>query len=490
MKLSPRFWLGVLFCVSLGFDMSAQTQRHLFLDPAFLHQKEHATLAVNPPRSQEVVIRADQPWEQLMISFFLTVREEEGKLRMWYICRDKDNQPNVAYAESTDGVHWTKPHLGIVGYHGSKENNLVGLHDLEGVVFQDPNVPAAERYTYATHVFGHGIYRYHSPDGLHWQRDETPILKLGADTQMATFWDEALKKYVLYLRGWERRDDNKKYRKVLRATVDDLRQPIDIGPTDKSLYLWGKDKPPVMNDEFPTVFATDELDPPNSDVYNLPAQPYPLDPNWYVAFPSFFQRERTTSEGRLEIQFTGSRDGIHWERYDRKAYVAPGPAGSASANMVFMGAGMVVRGDGIWQYGTGFHSKHGDVAARKRQTDGVIYRYVQRVDGFVSLDFGNENGRATTAPVKVATDRMFLNVDTAALGSVRIGLLSPEGKPIPGFSVGDCEVVRTNSTHAEVVWKNQRDLHALSGKSVQVIFEGSHTKVYSFYFAESNSLKK
>lgn len=475
-----------LYCLLLAFLYvtqagQAQEQRHLFLDPAFVQHYENASLTVNPPRSQEIVIRADRPWEQLMITFFLTVREENGKLRMWYVCRDKENQPNLAYAESTDGIHWVKPDLGIVDYYGSKQNNLVGVHDLEGVVFQDPNVPADQRYTYVSHVFGHGIYRYRSPDGLHWQRDEIPLMKLGADTQITTFWDTVLKKYVLYMRGWERRADKKNYRKVLRATVDDLRQPIPIGPSEKSVYIWGKSKPPVMDDEFPTVFATDTQDPTNSDVYNLPAQPYPLDPHWYVAFPSLFQRERRTSEGRLEIQFTGSRDGIQWQRYDRQAYVAPGLAGSESANMVFMGVGMVVRGDEIWQYGTGFHSKHGDVEARKRKTDGVIYRYVQRVDGFVSLDFGTKEGKAVTSPITLDGPQLLLNVDTGALGHLQVGLLDAAGKPIPGFGIEDGTVIHTNSTHALLAWKDHQDVSTLLGQKVQVMFHGVKTKVYSFY---------
>ena len=75
---------------------------------------------------------------------------------------------------------------------------------------------------------------------------------------------------------------------------------------------------------------------------------------------------------------------------------------------------MVVRGDEIWQYGTGFHSRHGDRKARRRKGDGIIYRYVHRVDGFVSLDFGLEGGKCLTAPVKVDGGRLRVNVDTGA----------------------------------------------------------------------------
>ena len=481
---SIRLILLIAPLLVLATASPAQAEHHLFLDPEFVQHAQRASLHVNPPQQRELVIQHDKQWEKLMITFFLTVREEQGKLRMWYICRDAQNQPNVAYAESTDGLHWTKPNLGIVEYAGNRDNNLVGLRDLEGVVFADPNTPPSQRYVYVTHIFGKGIFRFHSPDGLHWTRDAEPIMKLGADTQIVTFWDPGLQKYVLYLRGWSRGADQKLYRKVLRAEVPSLTTPLDVGPSEKSLYLWGKDKPPVMNGELPTVFAADERDPPNSDVYNLSAQPYPLDPHWYVAFPSFFRRERTNSQGKLEVQFAGSRDGIAWHRYDRVPYVSLGLAGSESENMVFMGTGLVVRGDEIWQYGTAYWSKHGDFEPRKSRTDGVIYRYVQRLDGFVSLDFADEAGECRTAPVKVDGAHLMLNVDTGALGQLRVGLVDTDGKDISGYSVDDCEVVRTNSTHARVSWSGGSDLSQLAGREVQLKLTGSRAKLYSFYFVD------
>lgn len=460
--------------------------RHLFLDPAFVQQADNVALRVNPPERRETVIRADRPWEQLMISLYLTVVDDAGKLRMWYICRDKANRANVAYAESDDGIRWTKPDLGIVEYEGSKANNLVGLTSLEGVVFRDPNAPAQERYAYITHLWTQGLVRFHSPDGLRWRHDTTPLLRLGADTQNVTFWDNRLQKYVLYLRGWDRGADKKLYRKVVRAEIPGLTAPLDTGPSEKSLYLWGKDKVPVIGDEFPTVFAADEQDPPNCDVYNFSALPYPPDDRWYVAFPSIFQRERRTSDGPLEVQFAGSRDGVTWHRYDRAPYAPLGLANSDFANMTFMGTGMAVRGDEIWQFGTGFRTKHGDVEARKQKTDGVIIRYVQRLDGFVSLDFDSAGGRCVTAPVKVEGPRLLLNIDTGALGVMRVGILDADGRPIENFGADGCDEVRTNSTRAEVAWNGDGDLSSLSGQRVRLTFLGSRAKLYGLRFGQTS----
>ena len=38
-----------------------------------------------------------------MISLYLTVIEDQGKLRMWYTTRVSSKEVQLAYAESTDG---------------------------------------------------------------------------------------------------------------------------------------------------------------------------------------------------------------------------------------------------------------------------------------------------------------------------------------------------------------------------------------------------
>jgi hypothetical protein len=484
------FLLGLTFGAAISMlsgSLHAQTQRHLFLDPAFVQKSENTALHINPPQLRETVIRADQPWEKLMISFFLTVREEEGKLRMWYICRDVDNVPNVAYAESTDGVTWVKPNLGVVDYHGSTDNNLVGIPGVEGVVFQDPKARSPEeKYVYLTRLKSAAMYRYASPDGLRWRRDARQFANLPSDTQNVTFWDENLGRYVIYMRGRTARSgSNQQWRTVTRTMTDDLTKPlpIDLPADPKAAEALIR-----VGGGLPIVLQADEKDPPESDVYNISAQPYPLDHRWYVGFPSFFHRQENPAKpkasnfGTVDVQFVGSRDGVKWERYDRKTYAALGAADSDNANIIYMGTGMVVRGDEIWQYGTGFRSHHGDMEARKEKTDGVIQRYVQRVDGFVSLDFAAGGGTCVTAPVKVEAAALLLNVDAGTAGSVRVALLDAEGKPLPGFEAGQCQEIKGNSTHAAVSWKGSPDLATLRGQTVRVALSGSQTKLYSFYF--------
>lgn len=468
--------------------------RHLFLDPGSLAHLDGAVLKVNPAQRRETVIVPDRPWEAHMISFFLTVRDEGGMLRLWYVCRDgwgQGSQANLAYAESRDGVVWSKPDLGVYEYRGSRANNLVGVRSLEGVVFQDPNAPPAQRYIYvttgragstdqgATPVTS--IFRHHSPDGLRWQRDPQPLIDAASDTQNVVWWDERLGEYVLIVRGWTKDG----FRKVNRLTLPNLTTPAAVKPD-------GSGRGRYFNQEIPTILSCDERDPSRADIYNMSAQPYAVDPRWYVAFPSFLRRWTANdprrqpglknSVGPVEVQFAGSADSLRWHRYDRAAYAPPGLASPLARNMTFMGTGLVVRGDEIWQYGTEFESMHGDIEARKRKTDGCIVRYVQRLDGFVSLDTGDTVGTARTLPVRVTGDRLVLNVDTGALGELRVGLRDAAGEPIAGCRIAACDTVQGNSTGVVVSWNGRSDLSAVRGRDVQVEFQSTRTKLYSFRF--------
>jgi hypothetical protein len=470
--------LVALSFVAIAVSLAAGPTRHLFLDPAFVHDAQGATLRVNPPLREDRVMGSDRPWEQLMISFYTTVRDEGGRMRMWYVCRDRQNRANVAYAESTDGLNWTKPELGIVEYEGSRANNLVGLPSLEGAVYRDPRGEGSEQYVYLSTGRG-GLLRFTSPDGLRWTRHAEPLVRFQPDTQTVAFWDELRGKYRVYTRG---KDPKGPHEHTLRRHVVLLEVDTLVGRLGSD----AKREPGQGMRDLPVMLKCDERDPPDVDVYTNSMQPYPLDPNWYVGFPAFYRHFNHNSphfnDGRTEVQFVGSQDGLTWHRYAREVYAGPGLPGPLSGNMIYMGTGLVVRGDEIWQYGTRYRTTHGDKPGREHETDGSIHRFVQRVDGFVSLDTGNEVGTARTTQVKVAGRRLLLNLNTGALGAMQVGLLGSDGRPLSGFGVDDCRRLEIDSTGAVVSWTQGADLSALQGKEVSIGFRSNRTKLYSLRF--------
>lgn len=462
--------------------------RHLLLDPAFATSSDGAALHVNPPLRRDLVVRPDRPWEKLMISFYLSVLEEGGKIRMWYSVRDTPKTGGVAYAESTDGINWTMPELGLVEFEGSKANNRVNLGSSEGSVFRDDHTTdPRQRYVYVCTVFkGGGAYRFHSPDGYHWERDPAPLFPFEADSQNVTFWDAQLGRYVLFFRGWNISKPFGLGRKIVRTDADRIDRPLGIVSTGKGKAFKNEpERDPLIVDELPTVLQCDDRDPPDTDIYTNAIQRYPLAPEWYVGFPAFYRHDTTSklrNDGRTELQFIASRDGHAWQRYDRSTYVGPGFAGSENANMVYLGPGMVIRGDEIWQFGTGYRTTHGNTPGRVERTDGAIYRYVQRVDGYVSLDFPSTGAHALTAPVVVDGTTLRLNLDTGALGEARVGLKTEAGQEIAGFGVKDCDEIQINATGASVSWHGKTELSSLRGKKVRMEISASRTKLYSLRF--------
>jgi hypothetical protein len=70
----------------------------------------------------------------------------------------KSERWRAAYAESTDGVTWVKPELGLVAFRGSKKNNLVDVGGAWGfvnlkVVKDEADPDASRRYKMVTHVY-------------------------------------------------------------------------------------------------------------------------------------------------------------------------------------------------------------------------------------------------------------------------------------------------------------------------------------------------
>ena len=69
----------------------------------------------------------------------------------------------MCYAESQDGIHWTRSELGIYEVCGTKDNNVVlarsrGCHNLAPFIDANPNCPADQRYkAVAYHPNGGGL---------------------------------------------------------------------------------------------------------------------------------------------------------------------------------------------------------------------------------------------------------------------------------------------------------------------------------------------
>ena len=113
----------------------------------------------------------------------------------------------VCYAESKDGIHWSKPSLGLVEFNGSKENNIiwegVGSHNFTPFKDTNPNCKAEEGYKAIGRGEG-GLFVFKSRDGIHWSlMHDQPVITKGAfDSQNLAFWDGTRGEYREYHRDF------------------------------------------------------------------------------------------------------------------------------------------------------------------------------------------------------------------------------------------------------------------------------------------------
>ena len=171
------------------------------------------------PTPQEVALVMDKPWEGNAVNYVTAF--QDGKVyRLYYRGADvrysKDGSRDThreltCYAESKDGIHWTKPSLGLFAFNGSKENNIVwdgiGTHNFTPFKDANPAAGANDRYKalgYGETKAGRGLFAFRSGDAIHWSLiSETPVITKGAfDSQNLAFWDSTRNEYREYHRDF------------------------------------------------------------------------------------------------------------------------------------------------------------------------------------------------------------------------------------------------------------------------------------------------
>jgi hypothetical protein len=117
------------------------------------------------------------------VAYYGTVIRVDEEFRMWYLGVGEDNKFRVCYAVSQDGIHWTKPNLGLVEYGGNTNNNLVDLkldsNVIACVVIYDPADPDPDRhFKMSFETAGARCCVAYSQDGLIWKNSlNNPVIK-------------------------------------------------------------------------------------------------------------------------------------------------------------------------------------------------------------------------------------------------------------------------------------------------------------------------
>lgn len=427
-------------------DIGSRTE--VLVDDWLIDGMKGLSLRLQPPLKREVAMTFDMPWEG-SASAYMTVFEDGRKIRLYYrghCVTDIGSDQVTCYAESADGIHFTRPKLGLYEFEGSKENNIVfrGLlsHNFSPFLDSNPNAKPDEKYKAVAGLSteGGGLCGLTSPDGIHWRQiGDKPLITDGVfDSLNVAFWDSVTKRYRLYSRYMA----GNVVRAIQSATSEDFvhwtaQQPNDYGGV------------------------------PLEQFYTNATTPCPGAPHIYLSFPKRFIEERKKiaehpDVGVSDAMFMSSRDGVHWDRVFREAWVRPGLDRLNWTDRNTMPAtGIVQTSPDEFSI---YVSEHYDAA------DNRLRRMTIRRHGFASVHAGADEGEFVTRPLTFTGKRLVINYSTSAAGSVVVEIEDAAGRPIVDHALSDMTPLYGDELDAVVTWKTGSDLSGLIGKPVRFRF--------------------
>lgn len=475
-------------------------RRELFIDEHLLGDMKNVQLLVHQPVPQEIAVHCDAPWDGNGGGYFTVLHDErEGLYRMYYHAWqiptgiEPGGPLNIAYFQSADGINWERPNLGLVEFNGSKENNIIlgqmgdgkECHDFSPFIDENPAATPEARYkaTGAGAATDKGVWAYQSPDGIRWTpMAAAPVFDKGAfDSQNVSFWSAKEQQYILYYRVFS--DGGYKGTRLVNRAVS------------KDFIHWA--------DEGTIQFSEGEGPGALAQFYVNQIKPYARAPHLYIGFPARYvdhgltestpllpewdlREKRMTVTPRYGTAITDSvyitsRDGMHFRQ----------------SNDVFLRPGLRTRHN--WSYGDNYIAWHVVETASIRDDspkelslyatesyftgkDSRLRRYTLRIDGFASMHAKLQEGEFSTKPLSFSGKELSLNVATSAAGMVQVEVRDLDGKPIPGYSLAECDLIYGDSLDRRVSWKGNKSVEALAGKPVLLRFVMREADVYSMKF--------
>ena len=460
--------------------------KQLFIDDMIISETRGVVRTLNQPRKYvgNPIMIPLYPWEKRLNLQGTVWINEDGVFEMWYqgyagnavpdLDADLNNTPyerlwadvsklqyTICYATSENGIFWNRENIGLVEYDGSKTNNIVLDHAAFANVIKDKRDPDPNRLYKSIFyddiigpaTMGQGVSVAFSPDGKKWTRwPDNPVIKRSSDCHILFGWDSLHNKYVAYARPSVH--EGNKTRRIGRTVSDDF-----------------------INWTVPeTVLAPDELDPPGLEFYGMTVFKYEgIYLGQLYAYNAPPEEPQIRFFGTLDIQLASSRDGIKWDRSgNRKAFIPNGPPGSIDAGEVYVAREPVVVGDELWFYYGASISEHG-ITGRT----GPLCLAKLRMDGFVSVDAGDELGTLITKPFVCDGSKLTINA-AAENGLVGIAVLDESGIQYMGYSKKDCVLFDSDSISHDVTWHKKRSLEELKGNVIRLKFYLRNANLYSF----------
>jgi hypothetical protein len=440
--------VGLTACLpsrTLGFfqeSIELGTRRELFVDKYLIESLDGVWHKLHEPTPTAAM---DQPANDMEYGTII----HDGDLFRMYTREgrgakfDGDDKEVTRYCESKDGIHWTKPNLGLVELDGSAENNIVlkeapYCHNFAPFLDENPAASKLSRFKALAGTVKSGLVAFESADGIRWKKIQSePVIEYtkeyAFDSQNVAFWSVSEGQYVCYFRHFL----EGKLRSICRTT-------------SKDFIHWSEPVPMRPN-------------LPEEHLYTSLTHPYFRAPHIYIATPTRFF---PNADNRTDILFMTARGDKPFDRTFRQAWIRPGLDSDRWGNRANYAAWHIVQ--------TG--------PAEMSLYTTPFRRFTLRLDGFASIHADADPGRMTTKVFTMSGDRLMINGSTSAAGSIRVELTEPDGKPIEGFGLKDCQVFVGDAIDAPIVWKSGSSLQQLRGRPLRAKFELKDADLYAIEF--------
>ena len=379
----------------------------------------------------------------------------------------------LAMATSRDGIRWDRPDLGMAGGNLILKpgDDYAGGDNCVWLDTQTEN--SAERYKYMTtrgrdenRDFIHTLHT--SPDGLKWSEG----VRTGPASDYCSFYFDPFRKVWVY----SIKQNGPRGRCRYYAEHPDF---MEGAKWENSAYWMNADR---LDRPDPRVGDSTQLYSHNAVAYES------------LQVGVFYIHRgpinRICEEGRFpkytDLALGFSRDGFHWDRPDRRPFLA-GTRLDGDWDRAYLhgtaGVCMVV-GDHLYFPYTGY-SGIDPGGFRGMYTGAAVGMAMLRRDGFASMEARQRDGVLTTRPLTFKGNKLFVNVD-CPLGELRVEVLDRGGRLVEPFTAENCESLTVNSTLKEIRWKGENDLEKVAGEPVRLRFRLKNGALYSFWVTPSS----
>ncbi len=462
-----------------GGPIDIGSRRELFVDRHLIAELRNAELRLAAPVPKEIVLRFDRPWEGAFSGYTTVIRAAEGRYQAFYrgvpnSGQDGRGEEVTCYAESADGIHWSKPDLGLFEVQGTRANNVILAgrppfsHNFCPFLDRRPGVADEARYKALAGTSQSGLAAFVSADGIHWRklRDQPvlpPAKETRYDSQNLAFWSESEGRYVCYFRIFKRFPTGS-VRWVARATSADF-----LNWTEPAEMSFG--------------------DAPPEHLYTNQTSPYFRAPHLYVSIAArFFPGRQVLNETEArairvdpgyfkdcsDAVLFSTRGGNLYDRTFLEAFLRPGVGMENWVSRTNYPALNVVptTAEEMSFY---VNRAYGQPAAH-------LSRYALRTDGFASVHAGYAGGEMITQPLRFQGGELELNYSTSAAGSVRVEIQDASGAPVEGFRLEDCGEMIGDQIARDVRWGSGAKVSALAGRAVRLRFVLKDADLFALRF--------